>query len=155
MATLYRKTVKGLAEIETRAHKLLPRTRSALILVDGRRSDDALRQMLQQGADDALATLLAGGFIEAGGVMQGAPHDTATAPGTPAPRLLTLDELRREAAHLLTDQVGPQGDAVAMRIERCKTADDLRAAIALAAQIVQNTRGRQAAESYAARFAGV
>jgi hypothetical protein len=152
MPTLYRKTAKGLAEIETRAHRLAPRTRSALILVDGRRSDDDLRQMLQRGADDALAALLAGGFIEASGAAPAAAPRAA--PSRPAP-LLSLQDLRREAARLLTEQVGPLGDAVAIRIERSKTPEELRVAVGLAAQVLLNTRGRQAAESYAARFAGV
>ena len=42
MAFVYRKTPKGLVEIETRAHRLAPRLRGALILVDGRKSDDEL-----------------------------------------------------------------------------------------------------------------
>ena len=36
MATIYRKTAKGVREIETRATKLAPRFRSLLILVDGK-----------------------------------------------------------------------------------------------------------------------
>jgi hypothetical protein len=43
MATTHRKTAKGTAEIETRAHRLSLRLRGMLILVDGRRSDDQLR----------------------------------------------------------------------------------------------------------------
>ncbi len=39
MAIVYRMTAKGVAEIETQAHRLLPRLRSALILVDGKKSD--------------------------------------------------------------------------------------------------------------------
>ena len=39
MATVYRKTDKGRNEIETRANRLLPRLRSALIVVDGQRND--------------------------------------------------------------------------------------------------------------------
>jgi WD40 repeat protein len=37
MPTIYRKTAKGQSEIETRVHRLAPRFRSLLILVDGRR----------------------------------------------------------------------------------------------------------------------
>mgnify|MGYP003549020175 CR=1 FL=1 len=50
MAT-YRKTAKGLAEISTRANKLPPRLPTALILVDGRRSDGELSSMLPQEAE--------------------------------------------------------------------------------------------------------
>ena len=48
MATIFRKTEKGQREIETRALKLAPRFRSALILVDGRRSDAELIAMMPQ-----------------------------------------------------------------------------------------------------------
>ncbi len=47
MATIYRKTAKGHSEIETRAHRLAPRLRSALIMVDGRRSDDEVRKLIR------------------------------------------------------------------------------------------------------------
>ena len=36
MSTIFRKTAKGTSEVETRANRLPPRLRAALILVDGR-----------------------------------------------------------------------------------------------------------------------
>ncbi len=71
MAT-YRKTAKGLAEIATRANKLPPRLRTALILVDGRRTDDELSSMLPKEADETLRWLSDSGFIEV-------DHSTANA----------------------------------------------------------------------------
>ena len=44
--TVYRKTAKGMAEIETRVHRLAPRLRGALILVDGRKTDDELATLI-------------------------------------------------------------------------------------------------------------
>ena len=64
MPTIYRKTAKGFAEIETRAHRLTPRVRSALIVVDGRKSDTELAILVPQAAE-SLAMLAEGGFIEA------------------------------------------------------------------------------------------
>ncbi len=64
MAFVYRKTDKGSAEIETRANRLAPRLRSALILVDGRRSDGDLRKLIAVEPDAAIATLLNDGYIE-------------------------------------------------------------------------------------------
>ena len=64
MATVYRKTAKGQQEIETRANRLLPRMRTALILVDGRRDDDELRKLVPGDPDDALRQLLEGGYVE-------------------------------------------------------------------------------------------
>src|SRR5438093_2367746 len=64
MASVYRKTEKGLAEIETRAHRLAPRLRSALIMVDGKRNDDELRKLILNDPDGALKSLLDEGYVE-------------------------------------------------------------------------------------------
>jgi hypothetical protein len=78
MATIYRKTVKGLAEVETRALKLAPRFRNLLILVDGKRSDVELRAMLPHVEPAALEALAQAGLVEAIGV-------TAERPGSGGP----------------------------------------------------------------------
>src|SRR5919112_290293 len=54
MGTIYRKTAEGQAEIETRVRKLSPRLRSALIMIDGKRTDEELRKLLAQQADETL-----------------------------------------------------------------------------------------------------
>jgi hypothetical protein len=64
MPTIYRKTAKGQSEIETRVHRLAPRFRSLLILVDGRRTDDELMRLVPQVGETALGALFEGGFIE-------------------------------------------------------------------------------------------
>lgn len=63
MAIIYRKTASGIDEIETRERRLSPRVRSALILVDGRRSLEELAGLVQQ-CDEMLKTLLTAGLIE-------------------------------------------------------------------------------------------
>lgn len=67
MPTIFRKTAKGVAEIETRAHRLVPRMRNTLILVDGRRDSDDLQTLLAKPAEDTLRALAEQGFIEAVG----------------------------------------------------------------------------------------
>lgn len=64
MTIIYRKTAQGQAEIDTRTRRLSPRVRSALVMVDGRRSDDELHQLVAQ-LDEALTELLEAGLIEA------------------------------------------------------------------------------------------
>ncbi len=62
---IYDKTDKGRDEIATRQHRLAPRLRTLLVMIDGRRSDGALLAGLAPlglGADD-LATLLAQDYI--------------------------------------------------------------------------------------------
>lgn len=161
MATIYRKTAKGVQEIETRALKLAPRFRSLLILVDGRRSDDELMRLVATAGDQALAALAEGGFIEAIG-MTADPEPAARAPAAPAAparpvaapptAAVAFEQRRREAVRQLLDLVGPLGEAIALKLERAATVDDFRALLVTAAQIVANTRGRQAATDFYQRF---
>ncbi len=164
MPTLFRKTAKGQAEIETRAHRLSPRLRALLIMVDGKRDLAALSALVPQQADVAVAELLAQGFIEATGDNTAATPTPAAAPAAAAPAAASasapgpapdFDKLRREAVRALTDIAGPAAETVALRMEKARNADELRPLIAQAAQTVANMRGRAAAEAYAARFAQV
>jgi len=72
------KTPKGIEEIESRAHKLSPKLRAALILVDG---DSTLGEITMQCGEFAesieqrLNELLENGFIEAIGIEQSATQD--------------------------------------------------------------------------------
>lgn len=158
MATIYRKTDKGQAEIATRAHRVLPRLRSALIMVDGKRTDEELRKLILPPADEALQALIADGFIEAIAVTaerptprpgatagQQAPSASvlAAAPPAAAPVLaaLTPDEVRKRAVRWINDKLGPYAESVSIKLERAKSRDDLRAALATAETLVQNQLG--------------
>lgn len=162
MAIVYRKTAKGLTEIETRAHKLPPRLRSALILVDGKRSSDELARLVLQDPEGTLQTLVDGGFIEAAAVLISAPPrpaPTAPVPAAPAaPPAPTpassadFPTMRRDAVRRLTDLVGPVGEALSIRMEKARSPEELRPLLAVALQVIGNTRGRQAAADYAQRF---
>jgi hypothetical protein len=150
VGTVYRKTDKGQTEIATRAYRLVPRLRSALILVDGKRSDEDLNKLILPPADGVLATLLGDGFIEALGGAQEPAAAAASAAGAtvppvapppPAPVTLSLDETRRRAVRWISDRLGPYGDPLNMRIEKVKTQDDLRAALELADSFVRQQLG--------------
>ncbi len=162
MPTIYRKSAKGLAEIETRAHRLSPRLRGVLILVDGKRSDDELRPLVAQQADEALATLLAQGFIDVLAELAQRPPPpppaAAASPArAPAPAAAAggFEAQRRSAVRALNDELGPSAETLAIRMERCRSAEELRPVLAAAVQTIGNLRGRGAAEAYAARFADV
>ncbi len=164
MATLHRKTAKGVAEMETRAHRLPPRLRGALILVDGKRSDTELRSLLLQQPDETLAALREQGFIEVAAEV--APPASARPVAAPAPAAVAskaaagataapgadFERLRRDAVRTLNDLIGPASDTLAIRMERSRDLDELRPLLLLAVQSVANMRGRQAAADYAARF---
>ena len=165
MGIIYRKTAKGHGEIETRANRLSPRMRSTLILVNGIRTDDELRALIAQHCDETLAALLADGFIEAVGRSESPPVNAASpAPPRPAPvqprsaapaapvKLPDHATLRREVVRALTDQLGPMGETLAIRIERSRDFAELKPLIEAAVQAIGNVRGSTAAAAFRSRF---
>jgi hypothetical protein len=162
MSNIYRKTAKGVAEIETRAHRLTPRMRSALILVDGRRSEDELRALVQYQADETIDGLVVQGFIEVAAVAAPrpapapppAPVAAAVAPPRPAAPTIDIKTLCRDAVRELSHQVGPMAEALAIKMERAKTYDELRPLLDSAAQVIDNTRGSTASGAFRSRFLG-
>jgi hypothetical protein len=149
--TVYCKTEKGQSEIQTRAHRLPPRLRQALILVDGKRDDSALGSMIPGESSSVIDSLLSEGFIAVVGIA--APASTRpTAEAPPAPKTPSLETLRRDVVRALTDTVGPAGEGMAIRIEKSKSMAELGPAIGQAVQLVRAYRGEQAANAFAARF---
>jgi hypothetical protein len=170
MAKIYRKTAKGQTEIETRVHRLSLRLRSALILVDGRRTDDELLKLMAQQAEDSLQLLAEQGFIEVIGITQDAPRPSAAAPraaepprqAAPVPPVVPAAAVsardfattRMQAVRLFTDMVGPMAEALAIKMERARSPDELRPLVQTAQRIIGNARGGQAAADYGQRFLG-
>lgn len=163
MATIYRKTAKGHSEIETRAHRLSPRLRSVLIMVDGRRSDDDVRKLLPQQADETLRLLDEQGFIELIGITQDAPPQRTVIPAAAAPPVAArpaapavpsrdFAATRAQAVRLFTDLVGPMAESLAIKMERARSPDELRSLMQTAQRIIGNSRGGQAAADYGTRF---
>jgi hypothetical protein len=163
MPTLYVKTADGLNEIETRARRISPRARSALILVDGKRTAADIGKMIQQ-ADETLQSLLELGLIEVSATKPAekvpdrpAPstpeafRDTAPAPAAPPPTE-TVESQRREAVRAVNDLLGPQAESLAIRLEAARNRDELRAALERAAEYIANARGTQSAQQFASRF---
>lgn len=163
MPTIYRKTAKGVTEVETRAHRLAPRIRSMLILVDGKRDADDLRALVTQQADECLQTLSEQGFIESvGETVRNAPVPAAPAApaGAAAPAssaaapspAVQINELRRASVRALNDALGPGAESLAVRIERAQTLQELQLLFAQAAKLLAAARGQAAASAFAARF---
>lgn len=157
MATIYRKTDKGRVEIETRVHRLPPRLRTALIMVDGQRSDADLAKLVPQ-SDDALDALSEQGFIASIGppvaseASAAAAAGAAGAPSSPASVGADFAVRRREAVRMLTDSVGPVAEALALQIERSKDERTMRPLLVLARESIRNVRGAAAADTFTARF---
>jgi hypothetical protein len=148
---IYRKTAKGQIEIESRAYGLAPRLRTALIVVDGRRSDRQLRELVPSDAQRTFQTLLDEGYIEAGTSGRSAERAAASA-YIGNPRLRAFERRRRESVAVLLDEVGPLGGAVASRIERCSDWAELEPTLELARQVLAYARGESVAMEYSSRF---
>jgi hypothetical protein len=161
MATIFRKTDKGQAEIETRAHRLSPRLRSALILVDGKRTSDELRKLIAQQADDTLAALNDQGFIEIAAVSAApAPSAPAATAGAETRGAASasggardFDGVRRQMVREFNDLTGPLGEAMAIRMEKAADRQALRSLLAAAGEYVIGVRGAAAANEFVQRYA--
>lgn len=155
MATIYRKTVKGQTEIETRLYRLVPRLRTALILVDGHRSDTELAKLIAGDAVATLQALLTDGFVEVASIVEqrAAPRPPARHEPHATPiHAQAFEQRQRDAVHTLTDLVGPMAEALAIRMEKCKDWEQLLPILQIAQQVVRNTRGAAAAADFASRF---
>ena len=103
MGVVFAKTQKGQEEITTKAGGLTPRQRRVLIFVDGKRSVDDLRGMLQ--ADDLQHTL---GMLEEDGYIAVSSVVTAqgkvSAPAAPLPSVTAFGDLPAEPDPLRQQQ---------------------------------------------------
>lgn len=148
--TVLRKTAKGLEEMSNRTYRLPQRSRSVLIVVDGRLTRAAVLQRTVDPLESGrvLDDLLAQGFIEVS-------HTSPDAAARPAPgdgaHAIDLAATRRAAASAVLEALGPDGEMLAMQIEKCRTVDDLLELIDRSHDIVRNVRGTKAAESFAQR----
>ncbi len=153
MTTIYRKTAKGLAEIETRAHRLPPRLRGALILVDGQRSVDDLAKLVPGDADATLQQLQADGFIDVFAILADRPPMPPPArAAAPAPAVATIDLTKRDAVRYINEKLGPAGEGVAIKIERAKSMAELQPLLTQAAQVLHSFGGASTSEPFIARF---
>ena len=167
MPIIFRKTAKGLSEIETRANRLAPRMRSTLILVDGKRCVDDLKLLIPQHTDETLQALAEQGLIEAVAETLGVAAPSASYAVTPTPTptptrapaqqpvsrpTVDLLAVRRQAARALKEELGPRARLLVIRIERSRSAEELKPLLSQAVQLVVAARGRTAAAAFATRM---
>jgi hypothetical protein len=106
------KTAKGKEEVETRVHKLDQRMRMLLITVNGKLTAGELVTQFAKSGDvgPLLDQLLKDGFIQ-----------QALDPAA------QLQRARTEISAALSAALGPDADAIAMKVEGAKSIDELRA----------------------------
>ena len=130
MSTLYRKTAKGQAEIETRAHRLTTRARQLLILVNGRRDAADLNALAPGLFGETMALLLDGGFVEAVVVEHSAQR----------PPPADFEVRRRVIVAAVKKTLGASAATIALRMEACESPEDLGALIDEAADALARLR---------------
>ena len=165
--TSFTKNTKGTEEIAKRTFGLNPRIRQLLILIDGKRSEADLIKMLP-GLDVAatLQLLLNEGFI-AGGfqeIKQVSTPAAATRPANEGSAVVdgsspvdeeSVQQRGRRVARLLTQALGPNADDLALRIERCKSFDEIRELIPQVLGVVEGVAGQRAMADFTRKLGNI
>ncbi|MFN3737351.1 hypothetical protein [Hydrogenophaga sp.] len=148
--TVFVKTDAGREALAQRAPGLLPRLRSLLIMVDGQRpaaAFDAASGGAEGAALPLLEQLLAQGWVRAlePERQPDAPPrpvpESAPAPGaSDALAAWPLPDARRRVARFINDQLGPMGEAMALKVEACRQEADLRALVPRIREALLNYR---------------
>lgn len=174
--TIYRKTPKGKDAIANRQSGLAPKLRSLLILVDGKRGDAELTELVMAAGDgeQLLSQLARDGLIEpaGGAALPAAPVPAVPVPAAPVavvpevsasrpaatepaalepPVALTLSEAKRLASRLLIEMLGPTSDVLCMKIESAGNLADFVSAVKRAKDIVRDIKSVPAAERFIAQ----
>lgn len=170
MPTIYTKSPAGQREVSSRSNAVPPRARTLLILVDGKRNDAELAALVPDFETSVQALLKAGLIVAAEGAPPPVSARAASVPApTPSPAAapvaaavavgaalpgatVDLATLRRDSARAVNDLLGPEGDALAVRIERAAEAEVLQVALERCVAYIAATRGKRAAEDFAQRY---
>jgi len=155
---VFSKTQRGADEIASAERALSAKLRRALILVDGTKTMADLAPMFRPGEiDTILAELHSGGYVAlAGGESAAdlaATQDADGAQGTMAaiPER-HFEEVRRRAMREVSDRLGPNGDPLALKIEGCRTPEELRVALREAEKILASFLGAEYGRSFARKI---
>jgi hypothetical protein len=158
MSIIYRKTEKGHIEIKTRANRLAQRLRAVLILIDGKTTDDDLIRMILGDTEEILQTLLNMAYIEVISVSREVPIppevvESHKAPAQSVPTSpVSFQTHRLQALRFLNDQLGPEAESIAIRIEKTKNWDECRPVLLVAQQAISLSRGNSLGLEFARRF---
>ncbi len=144
---IYAKTALGLEEIKTRQHGLAPRMRQLLILIDGKKDSQTLATMVSGlDFDQSIDALLNIELIEQVGGSPTAQkladldHNNESATQLSEPKMSLNDQILR-VSRLITETLGPNASASAIRVERCQSIEELRQEIPGLLNLVENRLG--------------
>lgn len=172
---IFSKTARGAEEINARAAGLSLHARRVLIMVDGKRTVAELAQFARAGEIvDVLSQLESAGLVSRPAPPPPPPPPPATlgtnsslnpptvrrprtlssavtegqSADAPARNVITLEEAKRRAVRELVDRVGPAGDDMAQRIERCETPEEFRDRVRDAERLIAGFLSEAAAQDY-------
>ncbi len=145
---VFHKTDLGAREIASAGRSLSLKLRRALILIDGSKTVGDLAPLFREGEiGSILAVLQAGGYIALRGGAT--PAHAAPAPGRAT---ASLEDLRRLAIREIGDRLGPNGDTLALRIERCRDHGELEAVLREAERILATFLGAGHGRAFARKL---
>ncbi|HTN67566.1 MAG TPA: hypothetical protein VL051_15430 [Burkholderiaceae bacterium] len=160
---IFDKTDKGREEIATRCHRLAPRLRTLLVLIDGKHDiADLLKKVAGLGLDEhSIAELLEAGFVqESAPSMAKAPPSPVAAEAVPAPvatataenPVLPAGENQFEAIYhfyneTIKSTIGLRGYALQLKVERAESVEDFRALRRPYLEAVLKAKGNEMARS--------
>lgn len=123
-ALVFGKTAKGREEVEKRTWRIDSRRRMLLIMVDGIHTAENLasRSASAEDAFSQLQSLWTEGFIEpASGADAAVEPPAASSPAPVTAR--SLEQLQRAASRAISDLLGPEGETMALRLEKTRTVE--------------------------------
>lgn len=147
---IFHKTDQGAEELGARSSALAPKQRRCLILVDGRKTVRDLSVCFRPGElVPLLKDLVQRGYLEA-------PPAGVEAIDELAGEIDLVDEvrfldIRQRAVREISDRLGPQGDVLALEIDRCGSPAALRIALRNAERVLQGFIGADEARDFVRR----
>ena len=164
----YQKTAAGLSEIQSRQLGLRAELRRLLIMVDGKSPVAKFAAAFPAADVEALARELAALGLIADPQVQPAVTPAGSAPtsamSAPAAQVATpttdapadfarptraqFNAARQAAVRFVNDNLGPGGESLALRLERCKSPDELRAAVREARGMLERILGASTGQRF-------
>ena len=148
---VFQKTQQGREEIEKRTFHVDHKRRTLLIMVDGRSNAAALAEKAAHIADSMalLQSLWTEGFVEPVGAVAAEVEPQRGERSDRSDRSdRSLEELKRVASKAIERLMGPDGDSIAIKLERAPTPEAFFAEAARAREALRAFLGPRQAEEF-------